>query len=399
MIVCSGYFSATETALLSVNRYRLMSVTKNKKITDRINHYIERPDHFLATVLIGNNITNVILVTVVGYLVTTYLGETFLPISSLLLTIIILMFCEVAPKTYAARHPEKFAIYSTLLLPTIGKTLVPISVLVNVCISKIFGTLLEGNKNPHALTTKEIKNVVSESSSFIVSEHRDLILSILDLQQLTVVDVMHPLERLHGINIDITNEKIADRIAETRYSRLPVYKETVDNIIGVVDVRDILRDKTPRIEKKTIYKNIMPPYYVPETCLLYIQFKNFSNCDEHLAIVVNEYGHATGLVTLADITREIATDINSSLHIRQQVKLLGDGSCLAKGFTLVRELNRLLGWDVPQYGPKTIGGLITKLLEDIPDGHVTVDVEGYRFETKEFGQGTIQSVQIWKIGL
>jgi len=404
LIIISGYFSGSETGLMSLNRYRLKNLAdKNHKGALLAQRLLETPERLIGLILLGNNLVNILASAIATIIGIRLLGDYGFIFSTIVLTFIILVFAEVTPKTIAALHPERFALPSSYLLSPLLKIFYPLVWLINLFTRLIFKILgiSEKAKSHYDLSSEELRIVVNEAGTMIPHQHQQMLLSILDLEKVTVEDIMIPRNEITGININDEWQDIVHQLSDSQHTRLPVYNGDIDKITGLIHIRNALhlfhKEETSKDDLKKI---IREPYFVPEGTPLNTQLLNFQREKRRIGLVVNEYGDIQGLVTLEDILEEIVGEFTTDPSaLSKDIHLQEDGSYLIDGSTSVRELNRVLEWDLPTEGPKTLNGLILEYLETIPDPGTSLLIADYPLEIVQTTQNSVKTVLInpnWK---
>lgn len=398
LILVSGFFSGSETGLMSLNRYRLRHLAdKKNKGAMRAFRLLQKPDKLIGLILLGNNFINIFASAIATIIGIRLLGEAGILIATIILTIVVLVFAEVTPKTLAAMHPEKFALPATLILEPLLRLLYPFVWFVNLSskiIFKIFG--IQQTTSSDKLSSEELRIVVNEAATMIPKGHQKMLLSILDLEKVSIDDIMVPRNELVGIDLEDEWPDIIKQLAETQHTRLPVYDGDIDHMIGIIHIRRALRFfHTKDSTKDDFRKIIREAYYVPTGTPLNTQLLNFQHERRRNAMVVNEYGDILGLVTLEDILEEIVgeftTDPSSS---RKDVHTKNDGTYLIDGSITVRALNKILNWQLPIEGPKTLNGLIIEYLEHIPEPGTSMLLEDYPIEIIQTTRNAVKTVLI-----
>ena len=397
LIIISAYFSGSETAMMALNRYRLKHLSKEgHRGARKASRLLKRPDRLLGVILIGNNLANFTAASLATLLALKVLGENGVVWAPVICTIVFLIFAEVAPKTIAAVYPEKVAFPSSYLLQILLWLAFPFVWLVNGVANGllyIFG--IRNNSEEEHLSVEELRTVVHEGSQ-IAGHHQDMMLGVLDLGKVTVNDIMIPRTEIIGIDVEDDIEDIILQIRAAQHTRLPIFNEDIDRIIGIMHVRNIARflidgDHTT----EALIQEAQDPYFVPENTPLQTQLINFQNEKERIALVVDEYGDIQGIVTIEDILEEIVgdftTDIaDASVDIHPQE----DGSYMIDGGTHIRLINRSLSWELPVDGPKTLNGLITEYMETIPEANVCFTVNEYRIEIVKIQDNMIRTAKL-----
>lgn len=402
LIIASAYFSSSETGMMSLNRYRLKHLKRNKHPgATRASKLLESPDKLIGVILIGNNFVNFLAASIATSIAINILGKPAPLTTTIILTLIVLIFAEVTPKTIAALYPEKIAFPSSLFLSLLLKILYPVVWIVNVVsngLVRIFGFKPLADESGQQLSKEELRTVVYESSARIPQKRHGMLLNILDLEKVSVNDILVPRNEVIGIDIEDDLDEILDQIGSAQHTRIPVYKNHIDNIIGILHLRSA--GKFIQIEvlnKAAIIQETIDPYFIPESTPLHTQLFNFQKKKLRMAVVVDEYGAMKGLVTLEDILEEIVgeftTDMaasNKDIHDKE------DGSYLIDGTTSIRDINRALSWTLDSSGAMTINGLLTEALESIPYSSIGIDLNGYYAEIVQVKDNVIRTVRMWK---
>ena len=399
LIIASGFFSGSETGLMSLNRYRLRHLADKKhKGAIRAQRLLDQPEKLIGLILLGNNFVNILASAIATIIGLRLLGEAGIAVATGILTFVILIFAEVTPKTIAALHPERFALPSSLILSPLLKILYPVVWVINQLTAGIF-KLLGVNSEDGAnlkLSSEELRVVVNEASSMIPRRHQKMLLSILDLEKATIEDIMIPRNEIVGIDINDDWEDIVTQLTESQHTRLPVYEDDIDHVIGLVHLRRTIRlFQQHKFSKDDFRDLIRDVYFVPEGVTLNTQLINFQKERRRIGLVVNEYGEIQGLITLEDILEEIIGEFTTDpAASSKDIHLQEDGSYLVDGSTNVRDLNKLLRWNLPTEGPKTLNGLVIEYLEHIPDPGTSMLLGGYPVEIVQTSQNTVKTVRI-----
>lgn len=402
LLVCSAYFSASETAMMSLNRYRLRHLMKHRhKGALRAGELLKNPDRLIGVILIGNNFVNVLASSLATIIALRLWGEAGIWIATMVLTIALLVFAEITPKTIAALHPEKIAYPSSALLVWLMKALRPVVWLVG-SVSNALVRLLRMNKSDddsHALTKDELRTVVDESGRSLSRQRHSMLLNVLDLEKVTVNDIMVPRNDVTGIDLEDDIDTILDMIINSQHTRLPVFKKDLNNVIGVLHMRGAARLlKMEFVNKAELLQLTNEAYFIPESTPLPTQLVNFQKQKQRIAIVVDEYGDVRGIVTLEDILEEIVGNFTTNLSEETaDIHPQEDGSYLIDGGANIREINRVLDWDLPTDGPKTLNGLLTEFLESIPEPHVGIRLPYHRAEIVHVKDNMIKTVRMWAV--
>ncbi len=399
LILFSGFFSASETSMMAINRYRLRHLVQKKhRGARRVSQLLEQPDRLIGVILLGNNFVNIFASSIATVIAIELMGEAGIAIAAALLTVVILIFSEVAPKTVAALHPERIAFPASLIIKPLLKLSYPLVWMLNCAANsllKLIG-ISDQDKDSHHLSPDELRTVVHEAGGLIPQRHQSMLLGILDLEKVTVEDIMVPRNEIIGIDLKAPLDKITEQLATSQHTRLPLYREDIDNVMGMVHLRQLLRlFKHDEFSKEALEKTAHEPYFVPEGTPLNTQLLNFQQHKRRIGLVVNEYGDIQGLVTLEDILEEIVgeftTDPDSYTPDVQHQK---DNTFLVDGSITVRELNREMQWHLPTNGPKTLNGLILEYLEVIPEAGTSLLLEGHPIEIVQMADKAVKTVKI-----
>ncbi len=400
LILISGFFSGSETALMTLNRYRLKHMAKNgHKGAVLAARLLEEPDKLIGLILLGNNFVNILASAIATIIALRTLGEAGIAVATGILTLVILVFAEVTPKTLATIKAEPLAFFAARIYTPLLKVLYPLVLVVNLItrqLLKLMGVNSSAVGAHENLSRDELRTVVNEAGDLIPDNHQEMLVNTLDLEKVTVNDIMIPRNEVLGIDLDDDWEDIMQQIATTKHGRLPVFRESIDNVIGFIYLRkmlDVLRQK--ELQREHLESHIRNAYFIPENTPLTVQLLNFQSQKRRIGLVVDEYGDIMGLVTLEDILEEIVgeftTDPTDDLDIRPQA----DGTFLATGSTPVRQLNRLLDWNLSVSGPKTLNGIILEQLEEIPEAGATIPMESSSLEIIHVEDNMVQDVRIF----
>ena len=403
LLVLSAFFSATETALMSVNRYRLRHQARSGHRGARIAEWLlQRPDRLIGLILLGNTTANLTAAALVTILAQRLGGEGVVLVATLLLTIVVLIFCEVAPKTIAALNPARIALPAALIYYPLLKITYPLVWLLNLFANGLLRLLgVRPDKiASHSLSAEELRTVVAEAGVMVPRPHQRMLLSILDLDAITVDDIMVPRQEIVGLDLDRTWDENLGVIQTSQHNRLPVYREYIDNIIGVTRVRDLLPELARgELTQALLLERIREPYFVPEGTPLTKQLLNFQQHRRRSAFVVDEYGDVQGLITTQDIVNELVGELDhDSTALSLGVTKESDRSYVVDASANVRQLNRVMNWNLPTDGPKTLNGLIVEQLETIPESGTGVTVADYPIEILDTSEHGIKRVRVFTPG-
>ena len=399
LIVISAFFSSSETGMLTLNKYRLKHLVKNKNRTAmRVSKLLERPDRLLGLILIGNNFVNILASAIATIIAVRIWGDAGVAIATAALTLIVLIFAEVTPKTMAALHPEKVAFAASWLLSILLKVFYPIVVFVNSLsngLLRIFGVhTIQNDQNK--LDSEELRTVVNEASGLIPAAHQEMLLSILDLEKVSVEDIMIPRNDVVGIDIEDSIEEIIEQVYNSRHTRMPVYNGELNKVIGILHSRraaTFLQDPNP--SKAALLKATVEPYFIPESTSLNTVLLNFQKDHQQMGIVVDEYGDVQGIAALEDVLEEIVGEFTPPTQDEEEeIQPLEDGSFRIEGSTHIRDINKTLEWHLPTDGPKTLNGLIIETLEFIPERPISLWVGHYQIEIQEIEDKVVKFAKL-----
>jgi len=389
--------------MMSLNRYRLKHLVKsNHTGAKRVEKLLDRPDRLIGLILIGNNLVNILassIATIIGMRLFAENEALGLAVSTGLLTIVILIFAEVTPKTLAALHPEKVAFPSSLLLRPMLTLFYPLVWLVNI-ISNGLLSLLRVNVNHNdngALSSEELRTVVHEAGAMIPQRHQDMLISILNLEKVTVDDIMVPRNEIIAIDINDDWETLLRQLRNISHTRVLLYRDTIDDAVGFVHTRDALRLLLKeQFDKTTLLRAVKELYFIPEATPLNVQLLKFQRKKERIGLIVDEYGDIQGLVTLEDILEEIVGDFTTTMapSASEEIEAQPDGSYIIDGTANVRDINKEMNWHFPTNGPKTLNGLILEYLEEIPESNISLKIAGHPLEVLEIENNVIQRVRV-----
>jgi Mg2+/Co2+ transporter CorB len=400
LVFLSAFFSAAETGLMAINRYRLKHKARKKKSAAAlILQLLKRPDRLLGAILIGNNCANIFASALATLLAMHFFGEKAVIITTVLLTLIILVFSEIAPKTLAALYPERISQWVAYPINFLLKLFYPLVWILNSFsngLLRLFGVDLSGQEF-EPLSREELRTVVYETTGRISKQYQNMLLGILDLNQETVEDVMVPSHQITGINLESDWEEIKIQLGQSKYDWLPVYREHINQVEGILHLRDIVHELFNGIllSKEALIAKLRDPYFIPEGTPLNIQLLNFQREKKHLALVVDEYGEVLGLVTLVDILEEIVGEFATTVSPGKLIEKEGDNSYLADGSITLRELNRIMKAKFSLKGPRTLNGIITEQLETMPKVGVCLLISNYPLEIIEVEDNRVKKARVF----
>lgn len=403
LLLIGAFFSVAETSLMSVNRYRLRHLMKEGHRGARLaNSLLTRTDKLLGVILLGNNLANAASATLVTLIAVELFGEGewVLAAGTLSVTFAILVFGEISPKVVAAAYPEPLAIASSYILYPLLRVVYPAVWFVNLFVRGFLRLLHlkpEFTETAQAISMEELRTIVQDAGNIIPQKHQSILLNLFDLEKITVDDVMTAHTHIEAIDFDASPEVIAEQIATSHHTRLPVRSGQSEEVIGIIHVRKVLHlIQTSELTQDSLREIMREPYFIPSGTPLYTQLQQFQENKRHMALVVDEYGELKGLLTLEDILEEIVGEFNTgsishSAALRQQE----DGSWIVDGSVTLRELNRKLGLNLPLDGPKTLNGLVLEHFEDIPEPSTSFKIGEHALEIVQTQDRIVKSVRIY----
>lgn len=386
--------------MMAINRYRLRNLaTKNHHSAKRVLKLLERPDRLIGIILLGNNFVNILASAIATVIAVELLGESGIAVAATLLTGIILIFGEVTPKTIAALYPEKVAFPASIFIKPLLIILYPLVWIVNSIGSFLLRLLRlqpSHDTDTHRLSPEELRTLVHEAGGIIHKRHQQMLLGILDLEKITVEDIMVPRNEIIGIDMCANLEVIIEQLANCQHTRLPLYKESIDNAVGIVHLRKLLRlFRNNELTKEALLQTAKELYFVPEGTPLNKQLFNFQRHQRRIGLVVNEYGDIQGLVTLEDILEEIVGEFTTNPDaISPMIHPQEDSTVLVDASISIRELNRAMQWNLPTDKAKTLNGLILDYLEAIPEAGISLRLNGYPIEIIQTTSNGIKMVRL-----
>lgn len=399
LVLISGFFSGSETALMSLNRYRLRHRANNgHKAAQRTARLLENRDRLISLILLGNNFVNILASAIATVIALRLMGEAGIAVATGLLTLVILVFAEVTPKTFATRRAEQFAfIASAVYVPLMFITypLVAATNWLSGSILKLLKTNEISEEDEH-LSSDELRTVLSETAGMIPQRHRDMLVNILDLGTVSVNDIMVPRNEIVGIDLDDPWDDVIKDISDSPHSRLLVYRENVDNVVGFIYLRKMIDAlRSGKITRTYLESVIRDPYFIPEGTTLTVQLLNFQQEKRRVGLVVDEYGDIQGMLTLEDILEEIVGEFdNDPQAASSEIRPQPDGSFIVDGTAQVRNLNRSLNWSLPSEGPKTLNGIVVEHFESFPPQGAVFNFNGHPITVLAVEDNMVQQVRI-----
>ncbi|MBS1236606.1 MAG: rane protein, partial [Proteobacteria bacterium] len=401
LVLLSAFFSAAEISLITLNRYRLRHQAEAGHRGARIAaKLLERPDRLIGVILLGSNSINALFSALTTVTVIRVWGEkeSAIGIATVIITLVVLILTDLAPKTLAALRPERIAYPSAFVLRPLLKLSYPVVWFVNGIANgllRLLGVKVQAGV-AERLSADELKTLVMEAGVLMPETHQDMLLAILELEKITVDDVMVPRGEIEGIDLDADWDEISSKLGTSRYTRLPVYRGNLDNVVGIVHLRKVMRLlHSDSFNRESFVPLIIEPYFVPQGTPLSTALLNFRASKRRSALVVTEYGDILGLVTLEEILEEIVGDFTTpGMTLAEEIQPQTDGSFLVHGSVTLRDLNRRLDWDLPTTGPKTLNGLITEFLENLPEAGTSLKLDNYQVDVVRTRGTSVQLARI-----
>lgn len=399
LLFVSAFFSGSETAFMSVNRYRLAHLAqKGDKRAQRVMRLLKKPDRLIGLILFGNNLANIViaqLATLLGY---RLYGDAGIAATTGILTLVMLILAELAPKTLGITHPQPIAMTAALLYSLLMKLLYPLVWLINLFANALLDALgvSQSTEAVNPLTREELRTALITSGRKITQEYRTMLFGILDLEKKTTEDIMIPRNEIFGIDIDAEVEEISEQLMNTSYTHIPLYHGEINRILGVMHARDLLSLVGQNgVTRENLEKVAVPPAYMPENSTLLQALVEFKNHKKRLSLVVDEYGDIQGLITLEDLLEEIVGEFTSDPATYDlEMECQEDGSVIVDGSCHIRELNRAMKWSFRENGPKTINGLIIDYLELVPRKGTCMLIGDHPIEVIKTHQNAVKTVKI-----
>jgi Mg2+/Co2+ transporter CorB len=401
LLILAAFFAGSETALMSLNRYRLRHRANEGSRAARLTEaLLARPDRLIGLILLLSTIVNVVAPILTGFIALRLGGEFLVAFGATLLAFVLLIFCEVAPKTFGALHPERLALPAAYIYTPLLFLLYPFVWATNLLangVLRLFGVSRQVAAN--SLSSEELRTVVAEAGAMIPRRHQQMLVSILDLENATVEDIMVPRNEIVGIDLDDDWDRVLEQLRQSQHTRLPLYEGEIDRIVGTLHMKQVVHELARgRLDRDALIAaaSAREAYFVPSGTTLNTQLLNFQRSKRRMAFVVDEYGDIQGLITIDDILEEIVgeftTDPATMMH--KDVHAEPDGSYVANASATIRALNRSMRWNLPTDGPKTLNGLIVEFLETIPEPGTTLKLADYMLEVLQTGDNAIKTVRI-----
>ncbi len=400
LLFISAFFSSSETGMMSLNRYRLRHLVQGGHTSaTRVEKLLSRPDRLIGLILIGNNLVNILASAIATVIAIRLYGDYGVVIATVALTVVVLIFAEVTPKTLAALYPERVAFPASLILRPLMVLLYPAVWMINAIsngLLAIFRINPRGGEDT-AISSEELRTIVNEAGALIPRRHQDMLVSILDLEKVTVDDIMVPRNEIYGIDVTQDWKTISRRLMQSPHTKVLLYRDNIDDALGFIHARDALRLLAKdEFSKSNLMRAVRELYYIPEATPLNVQLVKFQRNKERIGLIVDEYGDIQGLVTLDDILEEIVGDFTTTISptLSDEIKPQDDGSYLIEGSASIRDINKELGWELPNDGPRSLNGLILEYLEDIPEANIGLRLAGYPIEILEVENNMVKLVRV-----
>ena len=399
LLGCSAFFSGSETALMRLNRYRLRHKAKaghrGAKLAEKL---LEQPDRLIGLILLGNNLVNILASQIVAVIAFNLGGTLWFAASGFILTFVILIFAEVTPKTLAALYPERVALPAAFIYFPLLKIVLPLVRLINALSNGLLRLLGVNAKDADGenLTIEELRTLVTESGALLPPRRHQMLVGILALQDITVDDIMIPQTEVVGIDLADDWTDILQTIRDSSFTRLPVFRDSIDNVIGILHLKRLVKSAgLEQLNKQTLTGLVEDPYFVPESTPLNKQIVQFQQARQRTAFIVDEYGDIQGIVTLEDILEEIVGEFTSEpVPAHADVRKDDQSGYIVKASANVRALNRTMNWHLPTSGPKTLNGLILEQLETIPEQGTGLMLDDYPVEILKTSESVVKTVRI-----
>ena len=401
LLCLSAFFSSAETGMMALNRFKLKHLVKQRnKSAIRANKLLQRPDRLLGIILIGNNFVNILAAALTTILCLRLFGDSGVLIGSIILTMIVLIFAEVTPKTFAANYSEKVALPSSLILKFLQKLLYPLVWIVNFFSNSILKLLgVKEKESEEDLSPEELKSILENSGDLIPSRYQEMLLSVLELDKISIDEIMIPKNEIIGIDLSKDIEEIGEFLKDSKKEFFPIFDQNLDDIKGIINLYGINSFlSSQKKDTESLLQNSEEVYFALENTSLNIQLNNFQKDKKKVAVVLDEYGSVKGMVDIKDILEEIVGELSDPHEeVKIDIKEQKDGSYLIDAGISAREVNKRLGWDLPLTGPKTLNGLILENTETIPEANISLEIENYLIETVLIKDNMIKFAKVRKL--
>jgi len=402
LIALSGFFSGSETALMTLNRYRLRNLAKNgHKGAIKAAALLDKPDRLIGLILLGNNFVNILASAIATVLAMQTWGDKGVAIATGVLTLVVLIFAEVLPKTFATLRPEKLGFFASHIYTPLLTAVYPVVFVINTIVNKmlsVFGVHQIDSSENDRLNSDELRTVVDQAGDMIPERHQRLLLNILDLEKASVDEIMVPRQDIEGIDLNDPWSKTVEKLSRASHSRLPVYREDLDNVEGFIYLRRMLNFlKGQELTQEYFENNIREAYFIPEGTPVTLQLLNFQQEKKRIGLVVDEYGDIQGLITIEDILEEIVGEFTADPTHQDrfdEISIMQNGAYSVQGSISLRDLNRELSWNLPTEGPKTLNGLVLEHLQNIPETGACFIINGRPIEVTNVQGNVVQMARI-----
>lgn len=402
LIALSGFFSGSETALMTLNRYRLRNLAKNgHKGAIKAAALLDKPDRLIGLILLGNNFVNILASAIATVLAMQTWGDKGVAIATGVLTLVVLIFAEVLPKTFATLRPEKLGFFASHIYTPLLTAVYPVVFVINTIVNKmlsVFGVHQIDSSENDRLNSDELRTVVDQAGDMIPERHQRLLLNILDLEKASVDEIMVPRQDIEGIDLNDPWSKTVEKLSRASHSRLPVYREDLDNVEGFIYLRRMLNFlKGQELTQEYFENNIREAYFIPEGTPVTLQLLNFQQEKKRIGLVVDEYGDIQGLITIEDILEEIVGEFTADPTHQDrfdEISIMQNGAYSVQGSISLRDLNRELSWNLPTEGPKTLNGLVLEHLQNIPETGACFIINGRPLEVTNVQGNVVQMARI-----
>ncbi|MHB1246953.1 MAG: HlyC/CorC family transporter [Sulfuriferula sp.] len=405
LLLISAFFSSSETSMMAINRYRLRHLAKHgHRGARRTARLLANTDKLLGVILLGNNLINAAVATLATVIAIRVFGqgELALGLATLGVTFVILVFSEVTPKVIGATYPEKIAFAASFVLAPLLKLAYPVVWFINLFVQGLLRLL---RLRPHEdgqsseLGIEELRTLVLESGKLLPAAHQGILLNLLDLEKITVDDVMTPRSQMEAVDMEAEADILLRQLSTSHHTRLPLFRGHLDDIVGMLHVRDVAYHlRSSEFDVEALLQSRQEAYFIPSGTPLFTQLRHFQENQRRIGLVVDEYGELMGLVTLEDILEELVGEFTTQAPAQLSGFITQpDGSWLVEGASLVRSINRKLGLHLPLEGPKTLNGLVLEHLEDIPEPGTTLKISNYAVEIVQVQERAVKVARIFPI--
>jgi len=400
-VIMSAFFSGSETGMMAINRYRLKHLVKeNNKSAKRVSKLLERTDRLLGVILIGNNFTHTLATALATVIAIRIWSDNAVLAVTVFMTIVMIIFAEVMPKTIAALKPESVALPASHLLKPLSKLLSPLITLVSFLsngVTRMLGIDLNSANNDE-LKPEELRTILQ--SSRVPKRQEEMLMGIFDMDNLSVNDVMIPKNEIIGVDLKNDLDIVIEQLHQIDFTYIPCFEDSIDNVLGFLTLNkkaDFLGKEIKSID--SLKGDLREPLFVPENTPLYKQLANFQSTGRRVGVIVDEYGDIEGIITLRAILEVIVGEISSETMDKMDILPQADGTYLIEGSMMIRDINRRLDWELPTEGPKTLSGLILEEIQTIPDTNVGLAIANYRIETVSIKDNVIKLAKLQKIDI